>query len=155
MKAEVELAAEDDVAPPLDRLQADVREALSLLESVESAVFAVVPVLLIDDDERLGELTARGLRRLGYAADWRSAPRPLRPREVVVLDLGATGALAPEVREQLRAARPIVITGGADAASRARAEMLDASAYLLKPVDLEQLAAAISARAAEDGSAGL
>jgi DNA-binding response OmpR family regulator len=50
----------------------------------------------------------------------------------------------------LRAARPIVVTGATDAASRAVAASLGASDYLVKPVEPEILAAAISHRIAED-----
>ena len=149
IKAEVELAHDDGVAPPVDALLSDLREALSTLESIESAAYSIIPVLVIDDDERLGELTARGLRRLGYEAEFQGSPRPLRAREVVVLDLGASASFTSEQRELVKAARPIVVTGAADPASRALAEGLDASAYVLKPVELAELAAAIKARASE------
>jgi len=146
VKAEVELAEVDGVPPRADRLLSDLREALTTLEKVEAAVYSLVPVLVIDDDVRLGELTARGLRRLGYEADFRSSTRPLRAGEVVVLDLGVSSTLPREERAKLKAARPIIVTGAADPSSRALAASLDASAYLLKPVDLEELAAAIKTR---------
>jgi len=146
VKAEVELAEVDGVPPRADRLLSDLREALTTLEKVEAAVYSLVPVLVIDDDVRLGELTARGLRRLGYEADFRSSMRPLRAGEVVVLDLGVSSTLPREERAKLKAARPIIVTGAADPSSRALAASLDASAYLLKPVDLEELAAAIRTR---------
>jgi DNA-binding response OmpR family regulator len=123
-----------------------MQEALELLAEVEAAVFAIVPVLVVDDDERLAELTARGLRRLGYEAESAGRMRRLRPREVVVFDLGLSSSLDATALATLRAARPIVVTGAADAASRALAEQLGASDYLLKPVDLEGLAAAIRRR---------
>ena len=43
----------------------------------------------------------------------------------------------------------IVVTGAADPASRALAEDLGASDYLVKPVELEELVAAIKRRASE------
>jgi DNA-binding response OmpR family regulator len=146
VRAELELAQADAEAPPVDRLLGDLREALDLLGQVESAAFAIVPVLVIDDDERLAELTARGLRRLGYEAEAAGRLRALRPREVVVLDLGVSAHMDGPERVALRAARPIVVTGAADPGSRAMAEDLDATDYLVKPVELEDLVAAIKRR---------
>jgi DNA-binding response OmpR family regulator len=146
VRAELELAQADAEGPPVDRLLGDLREALDLLGQVESAAFAIVPVLVIDDDERLAELTARGLRRLGYEAEAAGRLRALRPREVVVLDLGVSAHMDGPERVALRAARPIVVTGAADPGSRAMAEDLDATDYLVKPVELEDLVAAIKRR---------
>jgi len=145
-RAELELAQADGDPPPVDRLLTDLREALDLLGRVEAAAFQIVRVLVLDDDERLAELTARGLRRLGYDAEAASRVRELRPREVVVLDLGLSGSLDAHQLSVLRAARPIVVTGATDPASRAVAEDLGASEYLVKPVELEELAAAIKRR---------
>jgi len=145
-RAELELAQADGDPPPVDRLLTDLREALNLLGRVEAAAFQIVRVLVLDDDERLAELTARGLRRLGYDAEAASRVRELRPREVVVLDLGLSGSLDAHQLSVLRAARPIVVTGATDPASRAVAEDLGASEYLVKPVELEELAAAIKRR---------
>lgn len=146
VRAELELAQADGEGPPVDRLLGDLREALELLGQVESAAFAIVPVLVIDDDERLAELMARGLRRHGYEAEATRHLRALHPREVVVLDLGVSAQMNGEERAALRAARPIVVTGATDPGSRAVAEDLDASDYLVKPVDLEDLVAAIKRR---------
>jgi DNA-binding response OmpR family regulator len=146
VRAELELAQADAEGPPVERLLGDLREALDLLGQVESAAFAIVPVLVIDDDERLAELTARGLRRLGYEAEAAGRLRALRPREVVVLDLGVSAHMDGPERVALRAARPIVVTGAADPGSRAMAEDLDATDYLVKPVELEDLVAAIKRR---------
>jgi CheY-like chemotaxis protein len=148
-RAELELAQADGNAPPADRLLADLSEALQLLGQVEAAALSIVPVLVLDDDERLGELTARGLRRLGYDAESSGRLRALKPGEVVVLDLGLTASLGAADHVALRSARPIVVTGSADPHSRAIADDLGATDYLVKPVDLEDLAAAISRRTAE------
>lgn len=142
MRAEVELST----APGLDRVREDLSEALTLLGDVESAAFALVRVLVLDDDERLAELTARSLRRIGYEAESAAAVRPLRPRELVVLDLGLAETLDPSARAVLKDARPIVVTGAADPRSRSLAADLDASDYLVKPVETEVLAAAIRRR---------
>lgn len=136
-----------ELGEPPDRVVGDVRDALNALGELEGVVLGVVPVLVLDDDERLGELTARGLRRLGYEAEAAAVVRALRPGEVVVFDLSLSASLRPEERAALSAARPIVVTGASDRGSRALADELGASDYLLKPVDLNSLAAAIQRRA--------
>jgi two-component system response regulator QseB len=109
-----------------------------------------VRVLVVDDDARLGEITARGLSRLGYEAESSSALRPLHAGEVLVFDLGLLPGLGAAEKEAVRAARPIVLTGATDRNSRAVASSLDASDYLVKPVDLDELAAAIKRRLADE-----
>lgn len=147
MRAELELAREDGAAPSVTELLEDLGDALGALSSVEAAALAIVSVLVVDDDERLAELTARSLRRLGYEAESSGRLRPLRQGEVVVFDLGASTVLNVDERATLRSARPIIVTGAADPGSKAMAEDFDASAYLIKPVDVEELAAAIKRRA--------
>jgi DNA-binding response OmpR family regulator len=75
--------------------------------------------------------------------------RALRPNEVVVFDLSLAPALDESARSALTASRPIVVTGATDPGSRGLAERLKASDYLVKPVDLEDLVAAIRRRMAE------
>ena len=140
------MAESDGSVPPVARLLSDLREALDLLENVESAALGVVRVLVVDDDERLGELTARSLRRLGFDAEAADHLRALRTGEVVVFDLGVLASLTSADRAVLRAARPVVVTGAVDSTSRALAADLGASDYLVKPVDSEELAAAINRR---------
>ena len=150
LRAELELAQEDGQVPSVERLLGDLGQALDQLGAVESAAFSLVRVLVLDDDPRLAELTARSLRRLGYDADSSEVLRPLRPREIVVLDLGLTSSMDVSELEALRAARPIVVTGAADPAARALAASLDASDYLVKPVEVEELAAAVRRRTAAE-----
>ena len=148
-RAELELAVSDGGPVPVERLVDDLREALGLLGQVESAVFSLVSVLVLDDDERLAELTARGLRRRGYEAESASGMRTLRRHDVVVFDLSLSSSLSVEEVAALRAARPIVVTGATDPGSRALAEDLGASDYLVKPVEMDDLVAAISRRMGE------
>jgi CheY-like chemotaxis protein len=145
LKAELELAQSDGT----ERALADLAEALSLLRAVEVAALGLVSVLVVDDDERLAELTARGLRRMGYDAESAGTLRDLRPNEVLVFDLSLASGLDAKKRSALTAARPIVVTGATDPGSRAQAERLEASDYLVKPVELEDLVAAISRRIAD------
>jgi CheY-like chemotaxis protein len=147
LKAELELSEADGTTPPIDHLLADLDEAFGLLGAVEDALQPSTPVLVVDDDGRLAEITARGLRRLGYEADSSSALRPLRAREVLVFDLSLFPGLDAAAKKAVRAARPIVVTGATDSASRALASSFEASDYLVKPIELDDLAAAIKRRA--------
>jgi CheY-like chemotaxis protein len=149
LKAELELAETDGAAPPTKRLLDDIREALAHLAAAEDASQLRLSVLVVDDDARLAEITARGLRRLGFDADASSSLRSLRAREVLVFDLSLVDALDAAAREDLRANRPIVVTGATDPRSRALATSLEASDYLVKPIELDELAAAINRRMAE------
>lgn len=149
MRAELEVAEADGDTPAAERLLEDLKQALELLGDVESAVFPLARVLVLDDDDRLGELTARTLRRLGYDAESSRAMRPVRPREIVVLDLGLAASLDEADRAALRRARPIVVTGATDPASRLLAADLAATDYLVKPVEPDELAAAIQRRIEE------
>jgi CheY-like chemotaxis protein len=149
LKAELELAREEGSAPPVERLKGDVDDALEQLRAVERLALGLVTVLVVDDDVRLAELTARGLRRMGYDSDSADTVQESRPGEVVVFDLGLYSGLDESARSALRSARPIVVTGATDVASRALAKSLNASDYLVKPIELDELAAAISRRIAE------
>ena len=146
LKAELELAEADGTSPPTDRLLAGLDEAFALLARAEAAGQRVARVLVVDDDGRLAEITARGLRRLGFDADSSSRVRELGDGEVLVFDLGLFPGLDATARKSVRAAKPIIVTGATDRAGRALAASLDASDYLVKPVELEELAAAIRRR---------
>ncbi len=140
------MAEADGAAPPVERLLEDIDEAFAHLSDAEESERPTVHVLVVDDDERLAEITARGLRRLGFEADSSSSvPRSLGG-VVPVVDLGVLEGAGSEVLEAIRKARPIVVTGATDRASRAMAERLAATDYLLKPVELADLAAAIKRR---------
>jgi len=146
VKAELELAEADGTAPPVERLLRDVDEAFSHLSVAEEAERPAVRVLVIDDDERLGEITARGLRRHGFEADSTTEFPESFSGAVPVIDLGMLESANAEALERLRDARPIVVTGATDRASRALAAGAGATDYLVKPVDLSELAAALRRR---------
>ena len=148
MKAELELAEADATAVPVERLLEDLEEAFGELAIAEDAG-AATRVLVVDDDERLAEVTARGLRRLGFDAHASTAVRALRFAEVLVVDLGLLSGLDEAALEAVRMARPVIVTGGTDRAARALGERVDASDYLVKPVDLAELKEAINRRKAE------
>ena len=142
----MELAEADGVTPPIDSLLADLDQAFALLGLAEGVIHEAGRVLVVDDDGRLAEITARGLRRLGFDADSSSQVPPLRDGDVLVFDLGLLAGLDAAAKKLVRAAKPIVVTGATDAHGRALAASLDASDYLVKPVELEELAAAIRRR---------
>ncbi|HEY3194036.1 MAG TPA: hypothetical protein VGK42_02250 [Candidatus Dormibacteraeota bacterium] len=151
LKAELELALVDGTPAPPERLLEDVREALGLLSAVEDSVYSNRAVVVVDDDVRLADITARGLRRLGFDARSERSLQSLRVGEVVVFDLSLLAEIDASSVQSLRASRPIVVTGATDPASRALAVSVDASDYLVKPVELDELVAAINRRIAEAG----
>ena len=83
---------------------------------------------------------------MGFDADSSSQVRELHGGEVLVFDLGLFPSLDAAGKKSVRAAKPVVVTGATDAAGRALAASLDASDYLVKPVEIEELAAAIRRR---------
>jgi len=149
MKAELELAEADGTTPPIERMLEDLDEAFGLLSAAEDAGWPATQVLVVDDDARLAEVTAKGLRRLGFDAHARGSLRRLRPGEVLVVDLGLLGDLDEAGLDEVRLARPIIVTGATSRASHELGERVDAYDYQLKPVDLEELRAAINRRKAE------
>ncbi len=112
-------------------------------------------VLLVEDDPQLGDGLSVGLRQAGFAVDWlqdgRAADHALQSEsfDLVVLDLGLPGIDGMQV---LQAARqrglraPVLVLTARDATGDKIAG-LDAGAddYLVKPVDLDELAARLRA----------
>lgn len=108
-------------------------------------------ILLAEDDSMLGDGLRAGLRQMGFQVDWVrdgvAAERELRAVDyaAAVLDLGLPGKDGMEVLQALRAARnttPVLVLTARDAVPD-RIRGLDAGAddYVLKPVDLHELAA--------------
>jgi two-component system nitrogen regulation response regulator GlnG len=149
IKAELELAEADGTSPPVGRLLEDLEEAFAWLSAAEDTGESATRVVIVDDDNRLAEITAKGLRRLGFDARASASLGRLKAGEVLILDLGLLDALDEAELEDVRAARPIIVTGAADRASRARGERVNATDYLVKPVDLKELRAAINRRTEE------
>ena len=112
-------------------------------------------LLLVEDDAMIGEAIRTGLKREGFAVDWvrdgEAAETALRsePFDVLLLDLGLPRKSGLAVLTGLRArgdALPVIILTARDAVSD-RVQGLDAGAddYLVKPFDLDELAARIRA----------
>ena len=112
-------------------------------------------ILLAEDDPLLGDALRAGLRQLGFQLDWvrdgEAAERELQaqPYHAVVLDLGLPRRDGLEVLARLRksgARLPVLILTSRDGVPD-RILGLDTGAddYLVKPVDLGELAARLRA----------
>ncbi len=112
-------------------------------------------VLLVEDDAMIGESVAAGLRLAGHTVDWvqdgRAAEAALAAgvHEIVLLDLGLPRKVGLDVLRTLRAGGadlPVLIITARDAVAD-RIAGLDAGAddYIVKPFDLDELAARIRA----------
>lgn len=110
---------------------------------------------MVEDDPLLGDALRVGLGQAGFAVDWvrdgRAAWHGLRaePFAAVVLDLGLPALSGLDLLRRLRAERsavPVLILTARDAIPD-RIGGLDAGAddYLVKPVDLGELAARLRA----------
>ena len=112
-------------------------------------------ILLVEDDGMLGEGVRLGLRQQGHAVDWvQDGPAAEvalagEPYEVVLLDLGLPGKGGLDVLRDLRRRGrrvPVLILTAQDAVSD-RVAGLDTGAddYMVKPFDLDELAARVRA----------
>jgi two-component system OmpR family response regulator/two-component system response regulator QseB len=112
-------------------------------------------LLLVEDDPHLGDGLMVGLRQQGYAVDWvkdgvaAELALASEPFDFVVLDLGLPRRSGLEVLRKLRAhgkATPVLILTARDATAD-KVAGLDAGAddYVVKPVDLDELAARVRA----------
>lgn len=112
-------------------------------------------ILLAEDDTMIGESVRKGLRQDGFAVDWvqdgRMAEAALAgaPYDLLLLDLGLPKLAGLELLRLMRGAGnriPVLILTARDAVPD-RVAGLDAGAddYLIKPFDLEELAARIRA----------
>ncbi|HSW32645.1 MAG TPA: response regulator [Steroidobacteraceae bacterium] len=112
-------------------------------------------LLLAEDDAMIGEAVRAGLRREGYTVDWvrdgTFAEEALAAGayDLLLLDLGLPGKDGVRVLRQLRergSALPVVVLTARDAVTD-RVAGLDAGAddYLVKPFELQELAARVRA----------
>jgi two-component system response regulator QseB len=112
-------------------------------------------ILLVEDDPILGDGLAAGLRQTGAAVDWlkdgdaANAALKTERFDLIVLDLGLPRLSGMEVLRRLRErgdAVPVLILTARDATSD-KVAGLDCGAddYLVKPIDLDELAARVRA----------
>jgi two-component system OmpR family response regulator/two-component system response regulator QseB len=112
-------------------------------------------ILLAEDDPLLGDGLRAGLRQLGFGVDWvrdgEAAERELRaqPYVAAVLDLGLPRKDGMDVLASIRRdgiTLPVLVLTARDGlADRIRGLDIGADDYVLKPVDLEELAARLRA----------
>jgi two-component system OmpR family response regulator/two-component system response regulator QseB len=112
-------------------------------------------ILLAEDDPLLGDGLRAGLRQAGFHVDWvrtgDAAERELRsePYEAAVLDLGLPLKDGLDVLAAIRQAGiklPVLVLTARDAVpQRVRGLDLGADDYVVKPVDLAELAARLRA----------
>jgi two-component system response regulator QseB len=116
---------------------------------------APVRLLLVEDDAMIGASVQEGLRQEGFAADWvrdgAAAEIALAGEtyDLMVLDLGLPKKSGLEVLQGLRRkdnSLPVLVLTARDSVSD-RVAGLDAGAddYLVKPFDLDELAARVRA----------
>ena len=112
-------------------------------------------ILIVEDDNLLGDGIRAGLSQNGYAADWvedgEAAETAMMTNEyeLVVLDLGLPKRSGLEVLKRMRAREvdtPVIILTAQDSVED-RINGLDSGAddYLTKPFDLEELTARLRA----------
>lgn len=112
-------------------------------------------ILLVEDDPQLGDGLMVGLRQAGFAVDWvkdghaADVALATEPFGLLILDLGLPKMGGMEVLRQLRARGqdlPVLILTARDAIAD-KVDGLDCGAddFLVKPVDLDELAARIRA----------
>ncbi|MGZ2471710.1 response regulator transcription factor, partial [Sinorhizobium medicae] len=115
-------------------------------------------VLLVEDDEMLGDAVKTHVHRQGHAVDWAltrdeaEASLEAAPYDLVLLDLRLPDGSGLDILKALRARRdemPVIIMTAHDQVSD-RIAGLNAGAddYLVKPVDLGELQARIHCRGA-------
>ena len=112
-------------------------------------------ILLAEDDNLLGDGLRTGLRQLGFLVDWvrdgNAAERELRTQEysAAVLDIGLPLQTGLEVLAHIRQARvmtPVLVLTARDAVpDRIQGLDLGADDYVVKPIDLNELAARLRA----------
>jgi two-component system OmpR family response regulator/two-component system response regulator QseB len=112
-------------------------------------------VLIVEDDPLLGDALAAGLKQRGFEPDWvqdgREAQTVMRiePFAAIILDLGLPGLTGLELLRTERARGnkvPVLILTARDAVQE-RIKGLDSGAddYVVKPTDLDELAARLRA----------
>ena len=112
-------------------------------------------ILLAEDDSLLGDGLQAGLRQLGFQVDWvrdgEAAERELRaqPYGAAVLDLGLPRKDGMDVLAAIRRSgvlTPVLVLTARDAVpDRIRGLNTGADDYVVKPVDLHELAARLRA----------
>ncbi|KTD00740.1 DNA-binding response regulator [Legionella geestiana] len=112
-------------------------------------------LLLVEDDELLGDAVKTGLTQFGYVVDWlkdgESAKSAVRTEtfELIILDLGLPRlsglGLLQSIRNDGNTTPVIILTARESVEDRVRGLDSGADDYLIKPFDLNELGARVRA----------
>lgn len=112
-------------------------------------------LLLVEDDELLGDAVKTGLTQFGYVVDWlkdgETARNALKTEsfELIILDLGLPRLsginLLQKIRQEGNTTPVIILTARESVESRIRGLDAGADDYIIKPFDLNELSARIRA----------
>jgi len=136
------------------KLSAGINGRVSYSEK-EPPENSLMRLLLVEDDVSLGEGIRRGLRQGGFAVDWARDGREgelalsTAAYDLVLLDLGLPGlsgmALLQHLRRRQDDMAVLILTARDGVADRIAGLDAGADDYLVKPFDLDELAARIRA----------
>jgi len=111
-------------------------------------------VLVVDDDEVVARLVGRALERVGYHASCAAHPAEALERmqagdrfDLLITDQTMPGMTGVQLAERVRAGRPgfpVILMTGYSELSRESIEGLGISELLVKPVEIERLAATVA-----------
>ncbi len=112
-------------------------------------------ILLVEDDELLGDGTRNGLEQNGIAVDWvrlggeADAALRIHDFDVMILDIGLPDQSGLDLLKALRdhgnAVPVLVLTARGTAEEKVAALDMGADDYLVKPFDLDELSARVRA----------
>ncbi|MES1265675.1 MAG: response regulator, partial [Variovorax sp.] len=112
-------------------------------------------LLLVEDDDLLGNAMHKGLVRAGYAVDWNRSGRDVLASfgsctyDCVLLDLGLPDQTGEQLLKSIRARNfpvsVIVVTARGGIADRVRMLDMGADDYMVKPLDLDEVTSRVRA----------
>lgn len=112
-------------------------------------------LLLVEDDELLGDAVKTGLTQFGYVVDWvkdgETARHAIKTEsfELIIMDLGLPRLsginLLQKIRQGGNTTPVIILTARESVESRVRGLDVGADDYIIKPFDLNELSARIRA----------
>jgi DNA-binding response OmpR family regulator len=112
-------------------------------------------VLVVEDDDLFGSAVQKALIQIGYAVDWihkgadLSISMATHQYECVLLDLGLPDISGETLLQRIRGSDPgvsvLVMTARGGIQDRVRLLDIGADDYMIKPIDLDELAARLRA----------
>lgn len=130
------------------------RASMSQRDFETNDIMTAPLIYLVDDDEDFREEMISGLSRLGLNVHGFDGAAPLyrayarRPSDIVILDIGLDGEDGLSIATHLRASQSVGIvlaTARGSVDDRINGLRTGADAYLVKPIDVRELAATVEA----------